>query len=85
MNTTISDILDRKMPALVIFTHAIKFMKDQLLKDLERSGFVVEGDDIIWVLTMPAIWDDPAKQFMRKATEEVHINKIMISIFLKCM
>ena len=26
---------------------------------------------VIWVITVPAIWDDSAKQFMEEAAEEV--------------
>ena len=36
-------------------------------KRMER----VERDDIFWVLTVPAIWDDSAKQFMREAAVNV--------------
>ena len=31
----------------------------------------VKRDDIFWVLTVPAIWDDSAKQFMREAAVNV--------------
>lgn len=30
--------------------------------------------DVFWVLTVPAIWSDKAKQFMRKSAEEVFID-----------
>ena len=39
--------------------------KRQLLKEQ------LEEQDIHWVLTVPAIWNDVAKQFMREAAEEV--------------
>ena len=31
----------------------------------------MEDSDITWVLTVPAIWTDPSKQFMREAAEKV--------------
>lgn len=31
------------------------------------------NDDFHWVLTVPAIWDLKAKQFMRDAAEKVHV------------
>ena len=31
-------------------------------------------DDIHWVLTVPAIWNEPAKQFMREAAVDVRID-----------
>ncbi|XP_045179901.2 heat shock 70 kDa protein 12B-like [Mercenaria mercenaria] len=48
----------------------------------ERSS-AVEGHDIRWVLTVPAIWDDAAKQFMREAAEEAGIPKDNLYIGLE--
>jgi len=31
----------------------------------------IKNDDIDWVLTVPAIWNDSSKQFMREAAEMV--------------
>lgn len=59
------------MPAVDIFSHAIKYLKDHLLNEHEGRGTSIKDLDIHWVLTVPAIWDDPAKQFMRKAAEKV--------------
>ena len=33
----------------------------------------MQDENIEWVLMVPAIWDDPAKQFMRKAAEKVFL------------
>lgn len=30
-----------------------------------------EENDVTWVLTVPAIWDEPAKQFMEEAAAKV--------------
>jgi hypothetical protein len=35
----------------------------------------IRDDEIKWVLTVPAIWSDQAKDFMRKSAEKVYINK----------
>lgn len=32
-------------------------------------------DDIYWVLTVPAVWDDEAKLFMQSAAQKVSITK----------
>jgi len=34
-------------------------------------GTIVKDTDYHWVLTVPAIWEDAAKQFMREAAEKV--------------
>ena len=31
----------------------------------------LDDEEIHWVITVPAIWDDAAKSFMRRAAEEV--------------
>lgn len=72
VNTTVADIRGRQMQAVKVFAHAIRYLKDHLLNSLKTKGKIIKNDDILWVLTVPAIWDDPAKAFMRKAAEEVY-------------
>lgn len=83
MDAKVKDIRGREMPALEIFTHAVKFMKNHLFKNLEGRGIKVDDFKIIWVLTVPAIWDDPAKQFMRKAAEQAGIPRKDLRIALE--
>lgn len=33
----------------------------------DQSSAVLEGEEIRWVITVPAVWRQPAKQFMREA------------------
>lgn len=64
--------MDKKeVSALLIFTETIRYLKDHLLNDLKKRNLDVPDNKIKWVLTVPAIWSDPAKQFMRMAAEEV--------------
>lgn len=59
-------------PALKVFSHALKFFKDHVLQELfNQSTAKLTEEDITWVLTVPAIWRQPAKQFMRTAAYEV--------------
>ena len=44
-----------------------------VFQDEEKPLLRVEDDDVFWVLTVPAIWDDAAKQFMREAAVNVNI------------
>lgn len=61
------------MDAIEIFTHCINHMKEHLLKALEHiQKDRITVDDIYFVLTVPAIWDDTAKMFMREAAVKVH-------------
>ena len=61
-----------KFPALIIFSHAIRYLGQHLLDLLNlESGCDIDAKQIKWVLTVPAIWKDKAKQFMREAFKEV--------------
>lgn len=61
------------MPALEVFSLAIRYLKGEAEKALTQHGF--SKDNTSWVITVPAIWDDSAKQFMREATEQVWLDK----------
>lgn len=50
-------------------------MRKHLLEDLENKTTArITMDDITFVLTVPAIWDDTAKMFMREAAVQVNIS-----------
>lgn len=73
-STEIKDVTGKSMEAIKVFSIAIKFLKSQLLKKIqERLKNALQDDDLYFVLTVPAIWDDPAKQFMREAAEKVRL------------
>ena len=63
----VEDDRGRTMPANKVFGEVIKYLKNHLLDLLKKRGTGVENKDIHWVLTVPAIWSDSAKQFMREA------------------
>jgi molecular chaperone DnaK (HSP70) len=69
--TMVKDDEGREVPALDIFSMVIKYLKKHLLDTLETRGTGLDNNDIHWVLTVPAIWTEPAKQFMREAAEKV--------------
>jgi hypothetical protein len=68
----IADQTGKELPALTVFSKSIKCMKDHLMKILENKHYVPKDDEIKWVLTVPAIWDDTAKGFMREAAKMVN-------------
>lgn len=69
--TKIRDCTDKEMLAIEVFSGGIHYLKDHLLTHFkERIPHLREGD-IHWVLTVPAIWDEAAKKFMRKSAEKV--------------
>ena len=57
---------------MIVFAAVIKYLKQHLVTNLEKGiARTVNESDIHWVLTIPAIWNEPAKQFMREAVVEV--------------
>ncbi|CAN0502975.1 unnamed protein product, partial [Discosporangium mesarthrocarpum] len=60
-----------KLPLIVVMTAALQCFKEDILRHLS-SVFPTpqRAEDIVWVLTVPAIWDDYAKNFMRQAAHK---------------
>ena len=71
-NAKLEDEMGKTLTALDVFAISIKFLVDDMheVVNLRVSG-VIRRDDVHWVLTVPAIWTDSAKQFMREAAEKV--------------
>eukprot|EP00518_Triparma_eleuthera_P010155 CAMPEP_0182484488 /NCGR_PEP_ID=MMETSP1319-20130603/43528_1 /TAXON_ID=172717 /ORGANISM="Bolidomonas pacifica, Strain RCC208" /LENGTH=558 /DNA_ID=CAMNT_0024686395 /DNA_START=38 /DNA_END=1711 /DNA_ORIENTATION=- len=58
------------VPLFSIFVAALKYLRRAALEVPEIQAC---GDNITWVITIPAIWALPAKRFMRHAAEEANI------------
>lgn len=78
MSTKLKDITDKELPAVDVFAAVIQFFRESLQKRLNTRNLEdFTYDDVYWVITVPAIWDLKAKQYMRKAAEKVSI-KILL-------
>ncbi|XP_071146940.1 heat shock 70 kDa protein 12B-like [Mytilus edulis] len=69
----IADIVGKKMLATEVFGKSIKALSDHFVDLLKTEGASIEWSEIQWVLTVPAIWSDKAKQFMRTSAEVADI------------
>ena len=59
---------------------AIRYIAENMVKSgSDKVTSAVTRDDVHWVLTVPAIWSDAAKQFMRTAAIEVIIKLVLVS------
>uniref|UniRef100_A0A669CGA1 Heat shock protein 12B n=1 Tax=Oreochromis niloticus TaxID=8128 RepID=A0A669CGA1_ORENI len=68
METELEAVNGQKVRAIDVFAHALRFFREHALKEVkDQSSSVLEGDEIRWVITVPAVWRQPAKQFMREA------------------
>ncbi|CAC5403690.1 unnamed protein product [Mytilus coruscus] len=74
LDTMLTEERGKQMKALEIFCIAIKYLKEQMIKKLNSKFLTMKVDikeeDIQYVLTVPAIWADQSKLFMRKAAEK---------------
>lgn len=85
-DTVLVDDEGHAMQAKDIFGHSIRYMKKRLLDDLQARGNMIRDENIMWVVTIPAIWNDGAKQFMREAAIMVnftHEVKQPLQIYIK--
>uniref|UniRef100_W5L073 Heat shock 70 kDa protein 12A-like n=1 Tax=Astyanax mexicanus TaxID=7994 RepID=W5L073_ASTMX len=57
----------KQIKAMKVFSESLRFMKDHAL---EMIGKKYSASDATWILTVPAIWSEAAKQFMREAATE---------------
>ncbi|XP_060554290.1 heat shock 70 kDa protein 12A-like [Ruditapes philippinarum] len=83
LDTPIEDISGKNMPAFDIFAHSISFLKNHLWKTLQSRVCGILETDIQYVITVPAIWDPRAKQFMRRAAYKAGIPNEQISFALE--
>ena len=68
----ISDEMGKSLSALTVFSVSIEFLANNMLQSSnDQVGGRIRREDVHWVLTVPAIWNDAAKQFMRQAAEKV--------------
>lgn len=64
----------QRVLAYLVFGHALRFFKDSCLQAINDSlvgSGSITTEDVQWVITVPAIWRQSAKQFMRYAATEV--------------
>ena len=54
-----------------VFSACISYLRQHMTDACNSRHVDIEDDEIQWVLTVPAIWTDGAKQFMREAAIRV--------------
>ena len=61
------------MSATDIFSFAIKEIKEHFEGALKGRGVSFKADKVLHVVTVPAIWSESAKNFMKRAAIKVHV------------
>ncbi|XP_069129998.1 heat shock 70 kDa protein 12A-like [Argopecten irradians] len=80
---TITDDNGNKMSAMDVIAAVIRYLKEHAKKTCFAAVTNLEESDILWVLTVPAIWSDDAKQFMREAAKKAGIQRERLLIVLE--
>nr|XP_034304148.1 heat shock 70 kDa protein 12A-like [Crassostrea gigas] len=71
------------IPAMVIFVHTIKALKTHFENAAKNRGVVFKPEDVLYVFTVPAIWSESAKEFMKKAAIKADIAEYQIVLALE--
>ena len=81
-HSEIEDINRERMSAITIFSMSINYMREHLMAALQKQVPDIEQSDVMFVITVPAIWSDASKQYMREAAVKVRHGLIMIICLL---
>ncbi|XP_062574152.1 heat shock 70 kDa protein 12A-like [Saccostrea cucullata] len=79
----IEDVSGKSLSALKIFSLSIKYLKDHCLQTMRDRGIKPGETEIKYVLTVPAIWNDRSKQFMRTAAVQAGIKGDCLELALE--
>jgi len=76
----------RELSLMTVISQTLKFIADKAMSKLADQVGKVIPTKIRWVLTVPALWDEEHKQFMRKAAVEAKlIDNINSTQLLLCL
>ena len=63
LDTKIKAANGQTLSAICVFAHALRYFKHQSQRELsDQLGAEIQDEDIRWVVTVPAIWKQTAKQ-----------------------
>ena len=67
----------REMPLMKVISETLKYIADKAIEKLkdQLGEEIVKKEKIRWVLTVPALWSEKMKMFMRKAAVQAGIVK----------
>lgn len=77
----VEDHLGKPLNASEVFSKSLIYMREEVMKMLENDNHTQANnkDNIHWIITVPAIWEEVAKQFMRNAAK--HVNTFYICCY----
>ncbi|XP_063413881.1 heat shock 70 kDa protein 12A-like [Mytilus trossulus] len=82
-NLVIKEVGGKTMKAMVVFAFCIEYIKDLVLDILKKAIHGLDDNDVHWVVTVPAIWNEQARQFMIEASAKAGIEKENLTLALE--
>ena len=70
-STKIKDDQGQETLALTVFAKSIEYLAKNLFESVQKREAKPQKSDTMWVITVPAIWDADAKEFMKEAADMV--------------
>lgn len=80
-NLVVFDHMGRPMDAEKVISTAIGYLFVECKDAIAEKKF--DKDDILWVMTVPSLWNNFAKQFLRKAAEKAGIPRQQLILTLE--
>ncbi|XP_060597226.1 heat shock 70 kDa protein 12A-like [Ruditapes philippinarum] len=79
----VKDISGKPLEAMIVFSIAINHLKDEASKIVLDSKLELKDTDIHWMITIPAISSDSARQFMRESSTKAGIPETHLRLVLE--
>jgi len=74
---------DDCLPLLRVISLSLEFVMKNALEQFKKQGSNVSAERVLWVITVPAIWDTAAKQMMAEAAAQAGLGKDNVLIALE--
>ena len=63
----------RELPLMKVISESLRYIAEKAMEKLSEQVGKIVKTKIRWVLTVPALWSEEHKFFMRKAAQEAAI------------
>jgi molecular chaperone DnaK (HSP70) len=73
MDANARSVDGRELPLMKVISESLKYIAEKGLEKLSEQVGKIVTTKIRWVLTVPALWSEEHKHFMRKAAVEAGI------------
>jgi len=75
--TQLKDEHSKKLKAMKVFIITFKELKNEILQKLNdvKGGSTITTNEVLWMITIPAIWTDEARQFMSEAARKAGLTR----------